>query len=337
MQNRTAIFRCDASPDIGGGHLMRCLTLADELRNTGWVCSFLVASGAVGYSDLAKQRGYEIKTLSETAPKCDLMVIDHYYIDEAQESFLAQNANAVLVIDDLASRKHPADILLDHTYGRTADDYKNLVPSECQMLLGAEYALLRPQFAEQRDCSLRKRQSFRSLQRVILFITSVDTHGWTKKILSVLNKMERPLQIDVVLDESSKDFNQIKSAPSPHNLAFYSNVPDMAALMADADLAIGAGGTTNWERCSLALPSIVVNIADNQDTVIKNLAEEGAIVSVGKITENGFENLLKSALQDVLQWTAKDYIHKSEIAGRICDGKGTVRVTAFLNDFFTRR
>ena len=148
-----AIFRADASPKIGGGHVMRCLTLADELRRRGWTCAFatrpgaeetvpsLASSGHVVFH-LSGEEQDEAREIEKGLGECALLVADHYGRDEKFETAARQFASRVFVIDDLADRAHDCDFLLDQTYGRQFSDYAGLVPGGAKLLMGTDYALL---------------------------------------------------------------------------------------------------------------------------------------------------------------------------------------------------
>lgn len=312
---------------------MRCLTLADSLKEKGCISSFLHSTETLDTTDLTIQRGYEVSTAIEGTPVCDIMVVDHYGIDEGEEGRLASQAGALMVIDDAPGRPHrSANFLLDQTYARTEKDYSCLISENCQCLLGTDYALVRPEFHSLRQQAIEKRRHFRKIERLMIFTTSIDTFGATLKICESLEGLLQPLQIDLVLHPNSASYEDIKkyALSSRHQYTLHSHNPDMATLMLRADIAIGAGGTTSWERCVMGLPTIAVNLADNQTNIISALADADALIPAGKYTDSAFSENLEAAIADTLQWSPDKYIHKSLNAAAICDGLGRIRVTDTL-------
>ena len=189
-------FRVDASIEIGTGHVMRCLTLADALKEQGAECHFICREHLGHLNALIIERGHIVYPLpyieqykqsehnnkaeelahsswlgvtqAEDFAACSLLlkslqpewlIVDHYAIDERWHKELRPYCQKIMVIDDLADRKHDCDLLLDQTFGRNSDDYQSFVPEYCQVLCGAEYALLRPEFAEWRAYSLKRREN----------------------------------------------------------------------------------------------------------------------------------------------------------------------------------
>ncbi len=288
-----AIFRADASPAIGAGHVMRCLTLADALAERGWQCSFAGSSGTSATVAALRDSDHEIQEMEKADDSrvlrdawpdgCDLLVVDHYGLDAAFESPCRGWAKRILIIDDLADRPHDCDVLVDQTAGRSGDDYRQLVPSSCRILTGSAYALLRPQFAAAREAALTSQKTERPLQRVLISCGATDPHNITATVLDGLELAAPGLKVDVAL-----------GAAAPHLLALRQRVDqlalsvdihidreDIAGLMLQADLAIGAAGTSAWERCCMALPTLMVVSADNQLTVARNLLESGAAMLIG--------------------------------------------------------
>ena len=158
MPEGLAVFRADASPTMGGGHVMRCLTLADALRDAGWSCAFATAAESSAMVPALARSGHAtIDIASDDAGElgacvghADLLIVDHYGLGAVFEGRARDWAGQVLVIDDLPNRPHDCDLLLDQTAGRGAGDYAGMVPDHCRLLLGADHALLRPQFLSAR-------------------------------------------------------------------------------------------------------------------------------------------------------------------------------------------
>lgn len=330
---RRALFRADASATIGGGHVMRCLTLAKTLREKGWDCHFASIDGTADIVPEEAFGQFQSHTLSldqaddpgalPSGP-WDLLVIDHYGLNSAYERRARDKARRLLVIDDLADRPHDCDILLDQNLGRTAQDYRDLVPSGADILTGPDYALLRPGFACARNRRLAELN--RSVKRLLIFVGLGDPNGVLLKILDSLPKICSDLFVDIVIGRASGQNASVERRVSAlgDRAKLYTVVDDMAALMGEADIAIGAAGSTSWERCCLCLPTVLITIADNQRSGARALCSAGAAELVGNSEHVGADDIA-AALNRLLG----DSGHRQSMAkaaGRICDGLGARRV-----------
>lgn len=329
-----AIFRADAGMDLGAGHVMRCLTLAGALAARGWRCAFAVNREALDAVPSLTAASYErclvsgastreLGSLAERFPGADLVVIDHYSIDGAYESACRSWVPRIMVIDDLANRRHDADLLLDQTLGRGKDAYAPLVPTGCRLMLGSGYALLRPEFAERRDATLHGRSARKTVSRAFVSLGATDPQNLTALALDAIASSGVALSADAVV-----------GAANPHRviLADRMRVEDtlqvdppaarIADLMSGADVAIGGGGISAYERCCLGLPSILVVMAENQRPNAKALEETGAAIPV-ELSANGID-AIREALAGLAR--APDRLRNmSAAAARVCDGLGAER------------
>jgi len=331
-----AYFRTDASAAIGSGHVMRCLTLADALADAGWRCTFLSSEDSARAVPALSAGRHDILPADHKLEAADILIVDHYGLDAGYEGAARSWAERILVIDDLADRKHDCDVLVDMTYGRDAADYQRLVPEFCSILTGADYALLRPQFLDARGQALERRAAANSVQRILVSLGSTNIHNITGRVIDLLSGYrDQVFDVDVIIGSRAPHLDDVKRSieSSPHHIDLKTDVSDMAALMAGADLAIGAGGTTSWERCCLGLPSLAVVIADNQEKIAAELAAAGALLNLGwheSLDEESFVNALKelcNAPEKLASMSAK--------AAAICDGRGADRfltVLASCND-----
>lgn len=320
-----AVFRVDSSVQMGIGHLMRCLTLADSLCGKGaevaFVCRRLVGSA----SELVEQRGHAVYRLpvpESGAPPAasglshagflgvgperdaaetlavlqgiqpiDWLIIDHYAIDARWEREMRRCAGRIMVIDDLADRTHDCDILLDQNLSHDMEArYEGLVPETCQLFLGPRHALLRLEFYEARR-HLRERDG--TVRRILVFFGGSDPTNETVKALEAIRLLRRSdLDVDVVVGAANPHKLDIEQecAGMPH-ATYHCQVENMAELMAKADLSIGAGGSATWERCFLGLPSITVVIAENQRESTSMVAAVGATLDIGCCGEVHVETL----------------------------------------------
>ena len=202
-----AVFRCDAGPAIGGGHVMRCLTLADALAARGWTCRFAVGPmtadlvpDVVRYAPISvpDSPDREAGTIAASIGACDLLIVDHYGRDAVFEKASRSFARSILTIDDLADRAHDCDILVDQTLGRREADYRSIVPERCRLLLGTAYALLRPQFCAAREHALRRRHESEPARRVLISFGASNSNGLAATAISSLCAPGSALMLDVV-------------------------------------------------------------------------------------------------------------------------------------------
>lgn len=308
-------FRTDASLDIGIGHVMRCLTLAEALRARGANCHFICREHPGHLLDHIRKRGFAVSGLPSCKPdghsldepgesqpahahwlgcnwmtdarqtgetlanwKPDWLVVDHYALDSRWENALRLHCGKLLVIDDLADRPHACDLLLDQNLGRAGADYADRVPEHCTVLVGPRFALLRPEFAVLREYSLRRRES-PALKHLLITMGGVDQPNATGQVLEALETCPLPAncKITVVMGGKAPWLEQVREIASamPWLTEVRVDIGDMAQVMADTDLAIGAAGSTSWERCCLGLPTLLVVLADNQKSAAFHMRQTG--------------------------------------------------------------
>lgn len=353
------VFRVDASLEIGTGHVMRCLTLADALRANGAECHFICREHSGSLIAHIQRKGYVVHVLPiqtyitqatdactvahapwlgatqvEDAEACvpilsDLqpswLIVDHYALDAQWETILRSYYRKLMVIDDLADRLHQCDLLLDQTHGRSSNDYEPWVPAECTLLCGAVYALLRPEFADWRAYSLERRQHSQ-LRQLLITMGGIDKDNATGSVLSALagSPLPKDTSIIVVLGANAPWAAEVKTQVQsmPWRVQVLMGVNNMARLMADSDLAIGAAGATTWERCSLGLPTILLILAENQKYAARLLSQEGVLHVID--AEGDLMGELSAAISDVQCEGALRRL--SEKSSAITDGKGCYRV-----------
>ena len=266
------------------------------------------------------------RALSEQA--ADWLVVDHYALDASWEQALRPLAKRIMVIDDLADRPHDCDVLMDQTFGRRAGDYAPLVPNGCELLCGSTYALLRREFASLREYSL-KRRAHPALKELLITLGGVDKNNITGAVLRALNYCPLPedCKLTVIMGQGApwlKDV-QVLSREMSRPTRVLVGVSDMAQLMAESDLAIGAAGATSWERCCLGLPSIMLVVADNQLEVAKGLEESGAAMLC--MPDHGLSKQLGVMLDKLCADTGQ-LASLSEAAAKVVDGAGATAVLA---------
>jgi len=343
-------FRTDASSQIGTGHVMRCLTLADALREQGAECHFVCREHEGHLMDHISSRGYELHALPRpdangsfesdlahaswlgvgwksdadqtrqalSSETFDWLIVDHYALDHCWESVLRSSCKRIMVIDDLADRRHNCDLLLDQNYYSNLNQrYQDLLPDHCISLLGPSFLLLRQEFyLAKHDLGVRDG----IINNVLVFFGGNDPTNQTEKVLKAFEKLQLPnVSIDVVVGHTNfnRELINAKCDQLPNTRYFY-NAANMAELVANADLGIGAGGSAMWERCYLGLPTITVVSAQNQLRTTKDVASLGAIEYLG--------------LADLLG--TGDYMQA--IVNLIYDQQRVIRITNAALDMFKK-
>lgn len=363
------IFRTDASLDIGTGHVMRCLTLAQALREHGANCCFICREHVGNLLNLIRQRGFEAQALPmqdfsqvKSAKKnvqrervlahanwlgadrqidanqtknaigdtvVDWLIVDHYALDVRWEAALKLHYKKLIVIDDLADRQHDCDLLLDQNLGRTEQDYAGLVSANCKVLVGPQYALLRPDFSELRQYSLDRRAT-PALKHLLITMGGVDKDNVTGEVLAALTRNALPTdcRITVVMGPHAPWSTQVRKQAEqmlwPTEVLV--NVVNMAKLMADSDLAIGAAGSTSWERCCLGLPTLLLVLADNQRDGAIALAKASSALLLGNVKD--LAQNLPYALKGILD--KGSLLTMQSACSAVTSGQGVNIVSSYL-------
>jgi len=347
------VFRVDASLQMGTGHVMRCLALAQVLKENGENVEFICRKHEGSLIDKIRSNGFivhELEIFEETevdsrlahshwlgatqrqdaddcidiikADKSDWLIVDHYSLDEQWQKRLRPYCEKLMVIDDLADRKHQCDILLDQNYGRSPKDYEAFISESTKLLMGAQYSLLRPEFEQWRQYSLdrRKEANFKSL---LLNMGGTDPDNITEKVVERLRTANLPkdIVITIVMGKTAPHLQSVKSCASklPYRSEVKVDVDNMAEVMANSDIAIGASGSTTWERCCLGVPTIQLITAYNQKFVAQQLDKVNAIKlsNIDDMVEN---------LENFQYWMKE----VSENAKKVTNGSGVKEVLGCL-------
>ncbi len=317
-------FIADAGPAIGGGHVMRSMTLARALQARGATCAFAASAEVAAVLDIFGPDLARVPA-DATGEGFDAVVLDHYGLAADDHRRLAAGRPA-LVIDDLADRPLAADIILDAEPLRTAAHYAGLVAPTTELLLGPAFAPVRPAFAERRDQALAARTG-RAPRRVLVSLGLTDVGGITGRIVDLLRPHLGDLALDVVVGGAAPSLPALRALDDP-NLTLHVDAQNMPALLAGADLAIGAGGGSAWERCVLGLPSLCLMLADNQIDTARALEDAGATIALDVRTPS-FDSDLLQAFDRLI--AAPDALARmSAAASALCDGRGAERVAERL-------
>lgn len=355
------LFRVDASLAIGTGHVMRCLTLGRALRLAGHRCLFISREHVGNLNSLIEAEGFDVCRIPVAssydqdlfhshwlgasqacdAEMCreaiikfnpDWIVVDHYALDEKWERAVTPSSCHVLVIDDLADRKHQCHLLLDQNLGKLPDHYLSLVPRECSVITGPQNALLRPEFSMLREKSLARR-SHGILKNVLITLGGVDAHNHSGSLLSALAQCSLPedIHFTVVLGAAAPHFDSLRNDADkyPWPVMVLRGISDMADRMVEADLAIGAGGGTSWERCCLGLPTLLLVVAENQKFASNELLKSGAVELL--TDDSSFELQIQSAFESMRQ--PSRLLELSRAAREVCNGEGVNKIINILERY----
>ena len=330
------VFRADGSSSLGGGHLYRCCALAQQLQEGG--AKVVMASSRESYEAFPwlEKQGFETLALEPTPEPeavqiavkvkfCDWLVVDHYQRgSEFETSCRVLFARRILSLDDRPHRFHDCDLLLDPTLHRGAQEYFPFLTPSSQCLLGPQYALLRPQFAERRRRSLAKRRG--PLKRLLVMPGATDPLQLSSQLLEILSHWPDALEVDVVGPAPQVPSNY----PSRIQLRIHHQLEQIAALLSEVDLVLGAAGSASWERCCLGLPSLVFVVAENQREIAATLQDYGAARWLGEASQVDQSKVLETLLD--FRSKPQLLLAMSQKAAALCDGLGCSRVAARLGE-----
>lgn len=297
-------FRVDADPQIGTGHFTRCLSLADRVRESGAAIRFVSRRLFPHLQAMLTTRGYGFTSIDGessqppgglahsawlgttqqddaaataralAAEACDWLIVDHYALDAHWEGAMRASASRILVIDDLADRSHDCDVLLDQNID-AGERYDGKVPPQCERLLGPRYALLREEF---RAARLTAAPRSGPVTRALVSYGGADAANWTGVAIDALTSSRlRVPHVDVVIGDQHPQRPEIEASCRAHGFHCHVQPPGLAAMMAASDLAIGTGGVTMWERCSVGLPAVAFAAAANQRESLHYAAVAGLV------------------------------------------------------------
>lgn len=306
MNESTFIIRVDSSSEIGMGHLIRCLTLAIDLDKLGATVVFICRDHYGSAHNLVLEKGFKLHLLDgkdkskmssnpedwlgctqshdafESSNIIDKykkvkVIVDHYALDYLWESKV--NCNSMIVIDDLANRRHQCELLIDQSLKNTKSDYEHLINGNFDFI-GGKMVILREEF------SGSKTWSNPGTRKVLICMGGADPFGYTQNILGLLIKSyksfsgnQASIKINIIIGEAYKDISHLTDMMklSDLNISLIKAPRKVSELMLKSDLCILSCGTMILEACALGVPSIGVVVADNQESTAKLLYQSGAI------------------------------------------------------------
>lgn len=367
------LFRVDASIQTGNGHVMRCLTLADVLKNEGAECTFICREHNGNMLELIQNKGHgfvalpinEVNTTlsnqyprheylswlgatpdedaeqtiaaiqSLTADKPAWLIVDHYALDKGWETQLRSYCQKIMVIDDLADRQHDCDLLLDQTFGRDERDYQAFVPEHCTILTGSYYALLRPEFAQWREYSLQRRQQ-PQLKQLLITLGGVDKDNVTGQVLTALANSQLPndCHITIVMGEHAPWLESIKA--QAQQLSWSTEVRVNVTHMAElmANSDLCIGAAGSTTWERCCLGLPTIMLVLAENQ--RKIADELDRKDIAYIIYHVAK--LSHKLNTILTGISSDLCIKTEKSSIICDGLGTKRISNhLLGGSFIRR
>ena len=309
---------------------MRCMTIAEELRQRGIFVSFISREIRGHMCDLIEAKGFTVyrlprdnripvprhessdyshlleansdrdaleteKIINERDLHADWIIVDHYALDSNWERAMRPFTRNIMVIDDLADRHHDCEILLDQNLYKNMDiRYDGLIQHHTLKLLGPEFALLRPEFRNLRKIPRSRNEQ---IKKFFIFFGGSDPDNETSKAIeAVAGYRHENIMVDIVIGASNPNRPAIEAMADQYPYVnCHNNVNYMARLMFEADICIGAAGGTTWERCCLGLPSLVITVAENQVEATQCLHENNILYYIGdhlKVTVNDIRNAL---------------------------------------------
>lgn len=339
---------------------MRCLAVAEEFSQRGAECFFICRDHEGGLLELIEGKGfrcfvlrhsfdYDRKTSKDTSDyesflgvswesdatesyrvlevlKPNWLIVDHYALDARWESEMADLVDHILIIDDLGNRRHLCTALIDQNLGSTTNKYRHLVPEACELFLGPKFAMLRPEFAEWRKFSLTRRslEPKEPVRRILVSLGGTDSQNYTVGVLNELaqTQLRSDVEILVVLGATSPHEREVSSvaATMPYRTIVRKGVDNIAEEMSKSDLAIGAAGSTTWERCCMGLATIQIVIAENQNQI----AEAVGSAEIAKVVDDLSE--LRPLVETVDEW--RGAIERN--CASVCDGLAIGRLVDYM-------
>jgi len=338
------IFRVDASKTIGGGHLSRCLSLIKSIEvrekcNIHFISNnfenllsnklaeikYKIFNPKTNFNSFDYQLDAEktIGYINKLETSNTYIIVDHYKIDSKWERLIKPYCNKIIVIDDLANRRHICDILVDQNLVKNYKNrYQYLVSKNCKLLLGPKYALIGKEYSNNKNNYYNQKKD-----EILIFFGSFDKYGLTLKILNLLIKINIKKNINVVINTKVIDYQLINKISKVHqNIKIYSNLDSLHSLLSKANIVIGSMGINFWERCTFGIKSILISTSYEQIPIANYLDKNNFATYLGhfdSFSNNHFINLIKSK-----SLVANKY--ESKLLTKLVDGKGPLRVFDYI-------
>jgi UDP-2,4-diacetamido-2,4,6-trideoxy-beta-L-altropyranose hydrolase len=339
QNNSTALLiRADANPTIGTGHIMRCLALAQSWQDSYGRVTFLMAPGSPSLEQRISSEGMNVVSITEqpgsendakiTADiakkiKSSWVIVDGYQFDGEYQKILKKQNCKFLFIDDYGHANHYyADLVLNQNISADRSLYTNSEPYT-RFLLGSRFVLLRREFLKWAG---HQREIAPVARKVLLTLGGSDPDNITLKMIEILKKINIDgLELIVVAGGLNPNFVTLEQSVKNYPLfSIKRNVENMPELMAWADVAISAGGSTCWELAFSGLPGILIILSRDQELNVSGLSKQGAAISIDRPGEINSESII-DAISGLIYSPDKRYA-MSHMGKTIVDGNGTHRI-----------
>ena len=340
--SRFLVIRADADAHMGTGHLMRCLALAQGWKAHGGQATFITVCESDGLRQRLLDEGFQVSTIERSYPHPGdwaitsqalathsgaWLALDGYHFSPAYQRQITEAGHRLLVIDDTAHLdRYFADVVLNQNIN--ARRLRYACEPYTRLLLGTRYVLLRSEFLAWRGW---RREIPTAACKVLVTLGGSDPENQTLKVVRALQQMDvEGLDAVIVVGASNPHFGELAAVrDSPFAVRLVRNADNMPELMAWADVAISAGGSTCWELAFMGLPAVILTLAENQRGIATGLDEAGVTVSLGWYTE-------VSSLQvaSTLMRLFQDRSLRRQMSQRgreVVDGLGTERVIKSLS------
>ena len=339
MKN-TIFIRVDSSTKIGYGHFIRCMALADTLQKN-FKINFISRSleGSLisdiqdkrfgifrfySNSEKINEKNDAQKTISlikKHSGQKNILIIDNYQLSKKWETYVKPFVHKLIAIDDLPNRSHNCDLLIDQNLHTKVNGlYKGLIPSNCIKLIGPKFSMIRKKFR-----MLKKSVKPRTfpIKKILVSFGGSDIENQTLITLNSIKKMNRKINVDVVVGRANKCKKTLKIFCNRNNrFTYHEQIDNIADLMLSSDLSIGSSGSTTWERCSLGLPAIVSISSNDQRDIANSLSQKKCIINLGdvkKLKESSYINAITNLKKNDLRNMSKNSMS-------LVDGNGTQRI-----------
>lgn len=326
MTERVAL-RFGATPTIGAGHAMRCLALAQALQDEGAEVVALAQEATPWVVRRYAQEGIRVDPIDVDGPDAVLAtgarwaVVDGYSFDARYHRSLVEAGLRVLALDDNGeTRRYETDLVLNQNAHADPAWYADRAP-RTRLLLGTRYALLRREFTQRAAAPPRPAGDVR---RVFVSLGGGAGSAALDVILDALAKLD-VAEIDVVASSSAVGLDRARARD---HVRVHVDVDDVAAIMARADFAIIAAGSTTWEAACLGVPAAAVVLAENQRPSLAHLARMGAIESLGEAPRLDASEV--AARLRALVESRERRARLASVSHSLVDGLGATRVARVL-------
>lgn len=299
-----AVFRLDSSKILGSGHVQRCITLANYLREEGFNSVFLCKEYEGHFGRLITEAKFQLcflkphlseeedaeasRKILDSIGSVPLLIVDNYSLSGVYEKLMRKVCSKIMVIDDLMNRTHDCDILLDQNYKQDySNAYTELVPADCKKFLGPSFSLLRPQFFERKQYA---KDTKTALKNIFVFFGGSDPTGETLRFLKDINQQDQ-LHYHVLLSRGNRTFDEIQSLKHTDKFTLHIEPDNIASIMEQCEFYVGSGGTITWERMCMKLSGLVIAVADNQIPGAQALHADGLHFYLGEAKDVDYKTI----------------------------------------------